>query len=178
MYAQHAELASTAKRKLMPLLRVSPLKETNLVALMDASWMGSMELERQLQLKRKMGNVTGLMDEHYCRRLLISLWIDADRPSANAEPFPVLRNNETHRETTYRETLEEFFKDRRNWSRWNLQMYVTQKLETSSQNSASTQQTKPTEDGIRALAKLQLHTTPKYKVRSIYPRCASCIGCG
>ena len=62
-------------------------------------------------LLKKMQHITGLMDEHYCRRLLISLWIDADRPSTGAEKYEPPETDPV----AYK---DEFFKDRRNWSRW------------------------------------------------------------
>ena len=150
MYGDHAELARKAKLKQMPLLKVSPLRETPLVSIKDDL------------LKQKMQLITGLMDEHYCRRLLISLWIDADRPSTSAAKYDpsaagMPRNTIPNvRDGNYK---EDFFKDRRNWSRWNLQMLVTDAADdadtTNMQTSIKTVPM-PSKSGIEDLAKLQL----------------------
>lgn len=149
MYGEHEELAKRAKRKLMPQLVVGPLHDTRLVALHDP------------KLKQKMRHITGLMDEHYCRRLLNSLWNDADKPSERSGHIPERPAKEKLQ--SYKERVREFFKDRRNWSRWNLQKLVTARFDEVDTTDPHDVPTIPTMCGIQELVNLQVHTTTRYK---------------
>ena len=99
-------------------------------------------------LAMKMTHVSGLVDEHNCYRLLVSLWHDAGKPTLSAGHFP---DNGSESE------LDDFMRDRSNWSKHNLQMYINRKYELSDRNK----QTKT--HGIQALASLQLHTSRSYR---------------
>jgi hypothetical protein len=60
------------------------------------------------KLLRKVFNVTGLVDEHYCRKLLMKLWDSAGCPKHRAETFPDISSTDAES----REIIDAFFEDR------------------------------------------------------------------
>ena len=161
MFANHKNFALEAHAKLMPELEIIPLAESRLVAMSTDD-----------EILKHIFNVTGLVDEHNCRRLLNNLWEDADRPASHAEMFPTFfadtdPDNPGVPLNTCDEflaKLEEFFKDRNNWSRYNLQRLCTFDKD---KKMGSTDELRPsakvTHTGIQELSKLQLYTTHNYK---------------
>merc|ERR1719491_581678 len=111
------------------------VKFTKVVA-MDAN--ASRDQER-LWRSGKAKFASGLLDDSDWKRLMNSLWINAGRPAGGCS-----------KDWSQAKDDKYFFKDRRNWSLWNLTQLYIHHEETD-------------HGGMRALARLQLHTARGFK---------------
>ena len=140
MTANHADIARIAAETIMPEQGVSPYLESRVEKLFKSEIAAACKLEQTYKMRYV--HITSLVDTHDWARVVHALWADADYPQHSKDIF---KSDGTPKQDSALETLE-LFKDRQNWSKYNLSRLYTADI-----------------GGMSALAALENFTSNDYK---------------
>lgn len=148
-FGDHARAVVKARHRLMPPIKIEPLVTSRLVSLQPLGRGASSSAEiREIYRRKGLMHLTGLVDEHSFSRTFYALWIDAGRPTFSEVAFPTA---DGAGDEDLRARIEEFMKDRRNWSQFNLHRFVAQAKLLQYDH------------GVQALIALRKFTTLQYR---------------
>jgi hypothetical protein len=122
--AHHRSMALRAKDRMQRPVHFEPLTKSRLVRISGlASDDPTAGLRRTLFDDKKIIHITGLADVHFAHRLLMSLWLDAGRPTVGAATLP--EQSADVPMAKWRRECHDLMMDRSNWSQHNLRTFAS-----------------------------------------------------